>query len=172
MQRYQGKKAVIIGGTSGMGLATAKMLIDGGARVLVTGLSKAGLQSAEKEIGKRAIVVASDARSSREQAAKARPKSTCNHPYQAPIDWHRSHFRNDMKAENRDNRVIKAKTANRSFGNVVRSFFEGWKRFEEAMDYTVQDYALDRIRALELRVLQLENARSTTGQSPPSAQQS
>ena len=63
MERYEGKKAVIIGGTSGMGLATAKMLIDGGARVLVTGLSKAGLESAEKEIGKHAIVVASDARS-------------------------------------------------------------------------------------------------------------
>ena len=63
MERYQGKKVVIIGGTSGMGLATAKLLIDGGARVLVTGLSKAGLESAEKEIGKHAIVLASDARS-------------------------------------------------------------------------------------------------------------
>jgi len=28
MARYQGKKVVIIGGTSGMGPATAKMLID------------------------------------------------------------------------------------------------------------------------------------------------
>ncbi len=28
---YEGKKVVIIGGTSGMGLATAKMLLDGGA---------------------------------------------------------------------------------------------------------------------------------------------
>jgi NAD(P)-dependent dehydrogenase (short-subunit alcohol dehydrogenase family) len=63
MERYQGKKAVIIGGTSGMGLATAKMLLDGGARVLATGLSKAGLESAQKEIGKQAIVVSSDARS-------------------------------------------------------------------------------------------------------------
>ena len=63
MERYQGKKAVIIGGTSGIGLSTAKMLLDGGARVLVTGLSKAGLDSAEKEIGKHAIVLASDARS-------------------------------------------------------------------------------------------------------------
>jgi len=63
MERYQGKKVVIIGGTSGMGLATAKMLIDGGARVLVTGLSKAGLESAQKELGKGAIVVSSDARS-------------------------------------------------------------------------------------------------------------
>ena len=63
MERYEGKKVVIIGGTSGMGLATAKMLLDGGARVLVTGRSKAGLDSAQKEIGKHAIVVSSDARS-------------------------------------------------------------------------------------------------------------
>ena len=63
MERYQGKKVVIIGGTSGMGLATAKMLLDGGARVLVTGRSQAGLDSAQKEIGKHAIVVSSDARS-------------------------------------------------------------------------------------------------------------
>ena len=63
MGRYEAKQAVIIGGTSGMGLATAKMLIDGGARVLVTGRSQAGLDSAQKEIGKHALVVASDARS-------------------------------------------------------------------------------------------------------------
>ena len=63
MDRYQGKKVVIIGGTSGMGLETAKMLLGGGARVLVTGRSKAGLESAEKELGKDALVVSSDARS-------------------------------------------------------------------------------------------------------------
>jgi NAD(P)-dependent dehydrogenase (short-subunit alcohol dehydrogenase family) len=63
MERYQAKRAVIIGGTSGMGLATAKMLLDGGARVLVTGRSQAGLDSAQKELGKGAIVVSSDARS-------------------------------------------------------------------------------------------------------------
>ena len=63
MERYEAKRAVIIGGTSGMGLATAKMLIDGGARVLVTGRSQAGLESAQKELGKDAIVVSSDARS-------------------------------------------------------------------------------------------------------------
>jgi NAD(P)-dependent dehydrogenase (short-subunit alcohol dehydrogenase family) len=63
MERYQGKNAVVIGGTSGMGLATAKMLLDGGARVLVTGRSKAGLESAQKELGKDAVVVSSDARS-------------------------------------------------------------------------------------------------------------
>jgi NAD(P)-dependent dehydrogenase (short-subunit alcohol dehydrogenase family) len=36
MKRYEGKKVVIIGGTSAMGLTTAKMLLDGGARVMVT----------------------------------------------------------------------------------------------------------------------------------------
>jgi NAD(P)-dependent dehydrogenase (short-subunit alcohol dehydrogenase family) len=63
MRQYQYKKVVIIGGTSGMGLATAKMLLDGSARVLVTGRSQAGLESAQKELGKDALVVASDARS-------------------------------------------------------------------------------------------------------------
>src|SRR5271168_3087987 len=61
--KFSGKVAVIIGGTSGMGLATAKMLLDGGARVLVTGRSQAGLESAQKDLGKDAIVVSSDARS-------------------------------------------------------------------------------------------------------------
>lgn len=61
MDRYEGKKAVIIGGTSGIGLATAKMLLDGGARVVVTGRSQAGLDSAQKELGKGGVVVSSDA---------------------------------------------------------------------------------------------------------------
>ncbi len=63
MEKYQDRKVVIIGGTSGMGLATAKMLLDGGARVLVTGRSKEGLESAQKELANDAIVVSSDARS-------------------------------------------------------------------------------------------------------------
>ena len=63
MGRYEDKKVVIIGGTSGMGLATAQMLLAGGARILVTGRSKAGLESAQKELGKDALVVSSDARS-------------------------------------------------------------------------------------------------------------
>ena len=63
MERYEDKKAVIIGGTSGIGLATAKMLLDGGARVLVTGRSQAGLESAQKELGEGGVVVSSDARS-------------------------------------------------------------------------------------------------------------
>lgn len=63
MKLYEAKRAVIIGGTSGMGLATAKMLLDGGARVQVTGRSQAGLESAKNELGGNAIVASSDARS-------------------------------------------------------------------------------------------------------------
>jgi len=63
MNPYQDKKVVIIGGTSGMGLATAKMLQGGGARVVVTGRSQAGLDSARNELGAGALVVSSDARS-------------------------------------------------------------------------------------------------------------
>ena len=63
MERYEGKKAVIIGGTSGIGLATAKMLANGGARVVVTGRSQAGLDSTQKELGKAGVAVSSDARS-------------------------------------------------------------------------------------------------------------
>ena len=61
MERYEAKRVVIIGGTSGIGLATAKMLLDGGARVLVTGRSQAGLESAQKELGNGGV--SSDARS-------------------------------------------------------------------------------------------------------------
>ena len=63
MDRYEGKKAVVIGGTSGIGLATAKMLVDAGARVLVTGRSQAGLELAQKELGKGGVAVSSDAQS-------------------------------------------------------------------------------------------------------------
>jgi len=63
MGQYDGKRVVITGGTSGMGLATAKLLLNQGARVLVTGSTKKTLDSAREELGKNAIVVPSDARS-------------------------------------------------------------------------------------------------------------
>ena len=81
MARYQDKKVVILGGTSGMGLATAKMLLEGGARVLVTGRSQAGLDSARQELGTDAIVVSSDARSLTDIDVNRRAKGT---PYRRP----------------------------------------------------------------------------------------
>ena len=58
---YEGKRVVITGGTSGIGLATANLLDDGGARVLVTGRTPASLERATATLGEGAIVVTNDA---------------------------------------------------------------------------------------------------------------
>lgn len=63
MGRYNGKRVVITGGTSGIGLSTAKLLRDEGARVLVTGRGEAALDSAREALGADTIVVPSDAAS-------------------------------------------------------------------------------------------------------------
>ncbi|WP_433247103.1 SDR family oxidoreductase [Streptosporangium sp. CA-135522] len=60
MGKYAGKKAVIIGGTIGMGLAIAKRLVEGGAEVLLTGRNEKNLDAARHELGSRAHVVRSD----------------------------------------------------------------------------------------------------------------
>jgi NAD(P)-dependent dehydrogenase (short-subunit alcohol dehydrogenase family) len=60
MKNYAQKKAVIIGGTMGMGLATAKALVEGGAEVLVTGRNERNLETARASLGPRAHVVRSD----------------------------------------------------------------------------------------------------------------
>lgn len=61
MTIYEGKRVVITGGTSGIGLATARMLVDRGARVLVTGRTPSSLQSARATLGPGAVVVDIDA---------------------------------------------------------------------------------------------------------------
>ncbi|MFJ4658953.1 SDR family oxidoreductase [Nocardia sp. NPDC088792] len=60
---YDSKRVVITGGTTGMGLATAELLLGQGARVLVTGRTEATLDAARKQLGDNAIVVHSDAAS-------------------------------------------------------------------------------------------------------------
>lgn len=59
--RYDGKTAVIVGGSHGIGLATARLLVEGGARVLVTGRNPAALETAAVELGDRARILGSDA---------------------------------------------------------------------------------------------------------------
>jgi NAD(P)-dependent dehydrogenase (short-subunit alcohol dehydrogenase family) len=60
MPRLQGKRALITGGTSGIGLETARRFLEEGAQVAITGLSKSGLDAARKQLGD-AIVIESDA---------------------------------------------------------------------------------------------------------------
>lgn len=60
MDKYSTKNVVITGGGSGMGFATAKLLADGGARVVITGRSQATLDAALDRLGADAIAVRGD----------------------------------------------------------------------------------------------------------------
>jgi NAD(P)-dependent dehydrogenase (short-subunit alcohol dehydrogenase family) len=60
MQALQGKVAVITGGSSGIGLATAKRFVAEGACVFITGRRQAELDKAAKEIGKNLVAVNCD----------------------------------------------------------------------------------------------------------------
>jgi NAD(P)-dependent dehydrogenase (short-subunit alcohol dehydrogenase family) len=60
MLRLQGKRALITGGTSGIGLETARRFVEEGARVALTGLNPAALDAARKEF-RDAIVIEADA---------------------------------------------------------------------------------------------------------------
>ncbi|MFJ4335724.1 glucose 1-dehydrogenase [Streptomyces sp. NPDC088935] len=61
--KYEGKHVVITGGSSGFGLATARLLVDEGARVLLTGRNQATLDAAREQLGTNAVAVRSDASS-------------------------------------------------------------------------------------------------------------
>lgn len=61
MNRLAGKRALITGGTTGIGLETAKRFLAEGARVAVTGKNPATLEAARKELGSKALVIQSDA---------------------------------------------------------------------------------------------------------------
>jgi NAD(P)-dependent dehydrogenase (short-subunit alcohol dehydrogenase family) len=62
-KKLEGKKVVITGGTSGIGLATARLALDEGADVIVTGSSDGSVAAAAKELGPRAFAIRSDASS-------------------------------------------------------------------------------------------------------------
>ena len=63
MPKLANKVALITGGTTGIGFATAKLFADEGARVIVTGRNPKTLAVARHELEGRAEVVASDAKS-------------------------------------------------------------------------------------------------------------
>ena len=59
--RLKGKTALITGGNSGIGLATAKLFVAEGAKVIITGRDQARLDAAAKELGANGFAVQADA---------------------------------------------------------------------------------------------------------------
>jgi NAD(P)-dependent dehydrogenase (short-subunit alcohol dehydrogenase family) len=60
MNRLEGKVAVVTGGNSGIGLATARRLQEEGARVAISGRSKKTLEKAAKAIGNGVVAIQAD----------------------------------------------------------------------------------------------------------------
>ena len=60
MKKLEGKVALVTGGTSGIGLATAKRFVAEGAYVFITGRRQTELDAAVKEIGEKVTGVQSD----------------------------------------------------------------------------------------------------------------
>jgi NAD(P)-dependent dehydrogenase (short-subunit alcohol dehydrogenase family) len=58
--KLQGKIALITGGNSGIGLATAKQFVNEGAYVFITGRREAELAAAKKQIGKNVTAIQGD----------------------------------------------------------------------------------------------------------------
>jgi len=72
MGRLKDKRALITGGTTGIGFETARQFLAEGARVAVTGANPATLDAARQELGKEVLVVASDAGNAAGQATLAK----------------------------------------------------------------------------------------------------
>jgi NAD(P)-dependent dehydrogenase (short-subunit alcohol dehydrogenase family) len=60
MSRLIGKRTLITGGTSGIGLETAKQFLAEGARVIVTGVNPDSIAKAKAELGTEVLVLRAD----------------------------------------------------------------------------------------------------------------
>ncbi|MEO1731121.1 MAG: SDR family oxidoreductase [Pseudomonadota bacterium] len=69
--RLTAKKAVITGGTTGIGLATARRYVEEGAEVIITGRKQEGIDNALAELGDRARGFVADSTSLSDLAALA-----------------------------------------------------------------------------------------------------
>jgi len=60
MNEHNGKRVVITGGGSGIGFAMAKLLVDRGARVVITGRSRTTLEAAQAQLDDNVMTVPGD----------------------------------------------------------------------------------------------------------------
>jgi len=72
MNRLTNKRALITGGTSGIGLETARQFLAEGARVAITGSSDASIDAARRELGDGVLILRSNAGVVAEQPALAK----------------------------------------------------------------------------------------------------
>ena len=61
MDRLKGKRALITGGTSGIGLEAARQFMAEGARVAITGTNPATIEAAREGLGSDVVVIRADA---------------------------------------------------------------------------------------------------------------
>lgn len=71
MSRLKNKRALITGGTSGIGLETARQFLTEGSRVAITGRNPVTLEAARKELGNDVLIIPSDASDAAAQKAVA-----------------------------------------------------------------------------------------------------
>jgi NAD(P)-dependent dehydrogenase (short-subunit alcohol dehydrogenase family) len=76
MSRLEGKRTLITGGTSGIGLETARQFIAEGARVAVTGTNPATIEEAHRILGDAALILRVDAADAAAQADLAKTVAT------------------------------------------------------------------------------------------------
>jgi NAD(P)-dependent dehydrogenase (short-subunit alcohol dehydrogenase family) len=71
MDRLKDKRTLITGGTTGIGLETAREFLAEGARVAITGKNPVTLEAARKELGADVLIIESDASDAAAQPAVA-----------------------------------------------------------------------------------------------------
>lgn len=76
MARFENKRILITGGTSGMGLAGAKRIVSEGGTVIVTGLNPTRINDVQAALGSRGRVIANDAADAGAVTALAEAAST------------------------------------------------------------------------------------------------
>ena len=69
MFELSGARVLVCGGSSGVGLATAKLLVRCGASVLISGRDRPKLQSVQKQLGDSVSISAFDAAQPKDRAS-------------------------------------------------------------------------------------------------------